>query len=167
MHARALHNRKLGRVVTVRLLENGDTVTVAALFARLGPESRQRRFHAAKPRLTSRELEALARVDTRHHVLVAYVDGDAHPAAMARIVRNVHDRHGGELAFEVADRYQGCGLGTQLVKLLLADARAAGIVRVDAFVQTSNRAALGLLRRVLAAPMLRVDGAETVVAAGV
>ena len=53
------------------------------------------------------------------------------------------------------------------MKLLLADARATGIVRVDAFVQTSNRAALDLLRRVLRAPMVRVEGSETVVAAGV
>ncbi|HKD94416.1 MAG TPA: GNAT family N-acetyltransferase [Gaiellaceae bacterium] len=167
MHARSLRNRKLGKVVTVRLLGDGDTIVVAALFDRLSPASRERRFHAAKPRLTSRELDALARVDGDHHVLVAFVDGDQLPAAMARIVRNAGDRHLGEIAFEVADRYQGCGIGTQLVELLLADARAAGIRRVDACVQTSNRAALGLLRRVLAAPKLRVEGAQTVVAAGV
>jgi len=167
MHARALHNRKLGKLVFVRLLDDGDTVAVAALFERLGPESRQQRFLGAKPRLTSRELDSLTRVDADHHVLVAYVDGDERPAAMARIVRNTTNRTDGEIAFEVADPYQGFGIGTELVRLLLADARAAGIVRVDAFVQTSNRAALGLLRRVLGAPMIRVEGAETVVAAGV
>src|SRR5262249_58485149 len=121
----------------------------------------------AKPRLSCRELDALARVDSDHHVLVAYVDGDARPAAMARIVRKATNRTDGEIAFEVADPYQGYGIGTELVRLLLADARAAGIMRVDALVQTSNRAALGLLRRVLRAPMIRVEGAETVVAAGV
>jgi ribosomal protein S18 acetylase RimI-like enzyme len=167
MHARALHNRKLGRVVIVRLLDNGDTDAIAALFDRLGPESRERRFHGAKPRLTPRELTTLARVDGDHHVLVAYVDGDERPAAMARIVRNASDRRDGEIAFEVADPYQGYGVGTQLVRLLLTDARAAGITRIDAFVQTSNRAALGLLRRVLDAPIFRVEGAETVVAASV
>jgi len=167
MHARALHNRKLGKVVVVRMLDNGDTDAVAALFERLGPESRERRFHAGKPRLTSPELDALARVDGDHHVLVAYVDGDERPAAMARIVRNARNRTDGEIAFEVADRYQGYGIGTELLRLLLTDARAAGIVSVGAFVQTSNRAALGLLRRVLRAPMFRVEGAETVVAAGV
>jgi len=167
MHARALHNRKLGKLVVVRLLDNGDTDAVTALFERLGPESRERRFHGAKPRLTSRELDALARVDADQHVLVAYVDGDERPAAMARIVRSANNRRDGEIAFEVADPYQGCGIGTQLVRLLLTDARAAGIVRVAAVVQTSNRTALGLLRRVLDAPIIRVEGAETVVAAGV
>jgi ribosomal protein S18 acetylase RimI-like enzyme len=167
MHARALHSPKLGKLVVVRLLHDGDTDTVAALFERLGPASRDHRFHGAKPRLTERELTALARVDGDHHVLVAYVDGDERPAAMARIVRNANDRRDGEIAFEVADGYQGCGIGTELVTLLLEDARAAGIVRIDAFIQTSNRAALGLLRRVLGAPLIRVEGAETVVAAGV
>jgi ribosomal protein S18 acetylase RimI-like enzyme len=167
MHARALRNRKLGKVVIIRLLDNGDTDAVVALFERLGPESRRRRFHGAKPRLTPDELATLARVDGDHHVLVAYVDGDERPAAMARLVRKNDDRRDGEIAFEVADPYQGFGIGTQLVRLLLADGRAAGITRVDAFVQTSNRAALGLLRRVLGSPTIRVEGAETVVAASV
>jgi acetyltransferase len=167
MHARAVHNRKLGRIVTVRLLANGDTATVAALFERLGPASREHRFHGTKPRLTPRELDALARVDGDHHVLVAYLDGDPQPAAIARVVRDADDRRTGDIAFEVADVYQGFGIGTHLVDLLLADARAAGIARVEALVQTRNHPALRLLRRVLGTPIVRIEGAETVVAAAV
>lgn len=167
MHSRALRNPKLGKTVTVRPLGHADTRTVAALFERLGPASRERRFHAAKPRLTSAELESLARVDADHHVLVAYVDDDPLPAAMARFVRDACDRNVGEIAFEVADVYQGCGIGTQVVEFLLADIRAAGVARIDAFVQTSNRAALSLLRRALGAPMVRVEGAETVVGSAI
>jgi GNAT superfamily N-acetyltransferase len=167
MHTQVVHNRKLRRFVSIRVLDNGDTATVAAVFDRLGPVSREHRFHGAKPRLTSNELALLSQVDGNHHVLVAHVDGDPLPAAMARIVRDQNDRRAGELAFEVADAYQGCGIGVQLVERLLADARAAGIVQVEAFVQTSNSAALTLLRRVLHAPMVRVDGSETLVAATV
>ena len=54
-----------------------------------------------------------------------------------------------------------------LVELLLADARAAGIRRINAWVQTSNRPALGLLRRVLDRASVRVEGAETLVVATV
>ena len=165
MYAQAFHNRKLGKVVTVRPLADGDTATVAALFGRLSPASRERRYHAAKPRLTSGELAHLARVGPDSHVLVAHVDGDPLPAGMARLARDASDRTAGELAFEVADRYQGHGIGKLLVELLLADARAAGIRRVDAWVQTSNRAALGLLRRVLDRRTMRVEGAETLVVA--
>ncbi len=167
MHAQAFHHRKLGKVVTVRPLANGDTVTVAAVFDRLSPASRERRYHAAKPRLTPGELARLAQVGPESHVIVAHVDGDPLPAGMARVARDASDRTAGELAFEVVDRYQGHGIGTLLVELLLADARAAGIRRVDAWVQTSNRAALGLLRRVLDRRSMRVEGAETLVVATV
>ena len=167
MHTHAFHNRTLGKIVTVRSLADGDTATVAALFDRLSPASRERRYHAAKPRLTSGELAHLAQVGPDSHVLVAYVDGDPLPAGMARLVRDASDRTAGELAFEVADLYQRHGIGKLLVEMLLADARAAGIRRVDAWVQTSNRPALGLLRRVLDRASVRVEGAETLVVATV
>jgi ribosomal protein S18 acetylase RimI-like enzyme len=165
MHTQAFDNRSLGKAVTVRPLTNGDAATVASLFDRLSPASRERRYHAAKPRLTPNELADLARVGPDSHVIVAHVDGDPLPAGMARLVRDASDRTAGELAFEVADRYQGHGLGKLLVEMLLADARAAGIRRVDAWVQTSNQSALGLLRSVLGRTTVRVEGAETLVAA--
>ena len=167
MHAHAFHNRTLGTIVTVRPLADGDTATVASLFDRLSPASRERRYHAAKPRLTPGELAYLAQVGPDSHVIVAHVDGDPLPAGMARLVRDASDRTAGELAFEVADRYQGHGIGSLLVEMLLADARAAGIRRIDAWVQTSNRPALGLLRRVLDGATVHVEGAETLVVATV
>lgn len=159
MHTRSLRNDALGRVA-VRPLADGDTATVAALFDRLSPESRARRYHGSKPRLTGSDLDVLARVDGNRHVLVAYVAGA--PAAVARLVR---DGDSAEIAFEVADAYHGCGLGTQLVELLLADARAAGIARVEASVEVRNRRALALLRRVLGRPVVCCEGAELRVAA--
>src|SRR5579864_1512570 len=149
MHAQVFHNRRLGKDVIVRPLIDGDTATVTALFDRLSPASRERRYHAAKPRLTSRELARLAEVGPDSHVIVAHVDGDPLPAGMGRLVRDASDRTVGELAFEVADAYQGYGIGKLLAEMLFADARATGIRRVDAWVQTSNRPALTLLRRVL------------------
>jgi len=115
--------------LTIRQLRNGDTGTVAALFARLGPRSRETRFCDAKPRLSDSELTALARVDGDHHVLVGFVDGDPQPAAIARIAR---DGAAAEMAFEVADVYQGRGIGSTLARELAADARAAGIRELHA-----------------------------------
>jgi RimJ/RimL family protein N-acetyltransferase len=162
MHARALASRELGAVL-VRPLADGDVATVAALFERLSPASRARRYHGSKPRLTKPDLRQLARVDRDRHALVAYVGGDDAPAAIARLVR---DGETAEIAFEVADVYQGRGLGTRLVELLLADARAAGIARVEALVEVDNRPAFALLRRVLGRPAIRCDGRELRVAAG-
>ncbi len=94
--------------LTIRSLRDGDTETVSALFARLGERSRERRFCGAKPRLSEVELANLARVDRDHHVLVGYLDGDAEPAGIARLVR---DGSAAEVAFAVADAYQGRGVG--------------------------------------------------------
>jgi ribosomal protein S18 acetylase RimI-like enzyme len=131
--------------LTIRVLRDGDTATVASLFERLGDGSRQRRFCGAKPRLSTSELELLARVDATHHVLVGYLDGDPEPAGIARLVR---DGRAAEVAFEVADEYQGRGIGTTLTRELAADARAAGIAELRATVCGDNPPAVSLLSRV-------------------
>lgn len=166
MNARAFSNRKLHAVVTVRPLADGDTETVAALFDRLGPESRADRFHGPKPRLTASDLRLLAEVGPDRHVLVAHVGGDPLPAGIARLARDRSDRTSAEIAFEVADRYQGAGIGTLLAELLLADARAAGLERVVAHVESANRPALAVLQRVLGRTTRRLDGTAVVVSGG-
>jgi len=131
--------------VTIRPLRDGDTATVAALFERLGPRSREKRFCGAKPRLSYSELSALARVDGDHHVLVGYLDGDLQPAGIARLVR---DGTAAEVAFEVADDYHGRGIGSTLARELAADARAAGIRELVATVCGDSPPAVSLLKLV-------------------
>ncbi len=130
--------------LTIRPLRNGDTRTVAALFARLGDRSRARRFCGAKPRLSEAELRALARVDENHHVLVGYLDGDAEPAGIARLARQGSSA---EVAFAVADTHQGRGVGSILARELAADARAAGIQELVANVCGDNPRVVALLKR--------------------
>jgi ribosomal protein S18 acetylase RimI-like enzyme len=150
-------NVKRGDAITVRPLHHGDVDTVLAVFHRLGPESRRRRFNGAKPRLSEHELWQLARVDANHHALVAYVDGDPEPVALARLVRSGPSA---EIAFEVANDYQQRGIGAALTEVLLADARAAGITEVTALVSSDNPAALALLRRTLDALEIAFEGRD-------
>ena len=131
--------------LTIRSLRNGDTETVAALFARLGDRSRERRFCGAKPRLSEPDLARLARVDRHHHVLVGYVDGDPDPVGIARLVRTGASA---EIAFAVADTHQSRGVGSILASELAADARAAGITQLVATVCGDNPRVVALLRRV-------------------
>jgi RimJ/RimL family protein N-acetyltransferase len=130
--------------ITIRALRNGDTATVAALFDRLGERSRERRFCGAKPRLSEVELANLARADRTHHVLVGYVDGDARPVGIARLVR---DGDSAEIAFAIADEHQGRGVGSTLANELAADARAAGITRLTATVCGDNPRVIALIKR--------------------
>ena len=130
--------------LTIRALRDGDTETVAALFARLGERSRERRFCGAKPRLSDLELATLARVDRDRHVLVGYADGDPQPVGIARLVR---EGDSAEIAFAVADDYQGRRIGSILASELAADARAAGIAQLTATVCGDNPRMIALLER--------------------
>ena len=156
MQARYL---RLGRGpgLIVRPLRQGDAETVAAVFERLGESSRRNRFNGPKPRLSTAELEHLAAVDATRHVLVAYLEGDERPVAIARLVR---DGSSAEIAFEVADEHQRRGIGSALTAELLADARAAGVREVTALVASDNTAAVSLLRRVLDRLEIRFEGPE-------
>jgi len=161
MHTRVV-KPGYGPELVVRPLKPGDTATVHALFERLGEASRRARFNGSKRRLGEQELGLLATVDRNHHVLVAYVDGDPEPVAIARLVRA-----GGtaEVAFEVADAYQGRGIGSALTQELVADACAAGIVEVTALVRSDNPAALAVLQRTLGQLEVRFEGPEMLVRA--
>src|SRR3989442_1651266 len=144
MHTRVIKPRH-GPTLLVRPLERGDVATVSDVFERLGADSRRARFNGPKPCLTQAELEQLASVDRSHHALVAYVEGDPRPVAIARLARDEHNS--AEVAFAVADSYQHRGIGSALAAELIADARAAGITEITALASSDNPAALALLRR--------------------
>jgi len=67
------------------------------------------------------DLELLSRVDGEHHVLVAYVEGQA--VGIARLVR-----HGdvGEVAFAVADALQGMGIDGMTITEVRGHGRQKG-----------------------------------------
>jgi ribosomal protein S18 acetylase RimI-like enzyme len=161
MHTRVVRPKR-GPELIVRPLRRGDTATVQAVFERLGEASRHARFNGHKPRLGEQELRWLAAVDANHHALVAWADGDPDPVALARLVRT---GSAAEIAFEVADAYQGRGIGSRLAQELVSDACAAGIGEVTALVRSDNRAAIAVLSRVLGQLELCFEGAEMLVRA--
>ncbi len=156
MHTRVL-KPKHGPTLLVRPLSHGDVRTVMGVFERLGERSRRTRFNGPKPCLSRSELRQLAAVDSTRHVLVARVEGDPQPVAIARLVR---DRHTAEIAFAVADEYQQRGLGSVLAAELVADARAVGITEITALVSSDNPGAVAVLRRIAGALDVRPEGPE-------
>jgi ribosomal protein S18 acetylase RimI-like enzyme len=163
MHTRIL-KPKHGPTLLVRPLRNGDADTVLSVFERLGDRSRRLRFNGPKPRLSASELTQLARVDATHHALIAYLEDDAQPVAIARLVR---DGRAAEVAFAVADEYQQRGIGSALGEELVADARAAGVTEVTALVASDNPAAVALIRRIARVFDLRYEGAELSIRAAI
>ena len=164
MHSRLL-TPKRGLTLVVRPLRDGDTATVLAVFDRLGEESRRTRFNGPKPCLSDAELAQLARVDGAHHALVAWVEGDPRPAAIARLART--SRGSAEIAFAVADAYQAQGIGASLAAELIADARMVGITEITALTSPDNPAALAVVRRVARVVDICFDGPELSVRAAI
>ena len=148
----------------MRPLRHGDVRTVMGDFERLGEQSRRGRFNGPKPCLRASELRQLATVDRTRHALVAYVEGDPQPVAIARLVR---DGHSAETAFAVADEHQQRGIGSALTAELLADAGAAGITEIIALVSSDNPAALALLRRIANVFDIRLEGPQLSIRAAI
>src|SRR5262249_34641150 len=164
MHTRVLKLRH-GPTLLVRPLRHGDVRTVLAVFEQLSDESRRARFNGAKPCLSRGDLRELAAIDERRHALVAYVERNPLPGAIARLVREARDS--AEIAFAVADAYQHKGIGSALTAELLCDARAAGIRQITALTSSDNRAALALMRRTGKVLDIRFEGTELSVRAAI
>jgi ribosomal protein S18 acetylase RimI-like enzyme len=164
MHTRVLKPRR-GPTFFVRPLRHGDVRTVVAVFEQLSDNSRRARFNGSKPCLSRTDLRELAAEDDRRHALVAYVEGNPTPIAIARLVREGRDS--AEIAFAVADSYQNRGIGSALTAELICDARAAGIRQITALTSSDNRAALALMRRTANVLDVRFEGSELSVRAAI
>jgi len=162
-HARTLMTEE-GRPFLVRPMRHGEARTVMTLFARLGEKSRRARFNGPKPCLGRSELRRLASIDDTHQALVAYVEDDPQPIGIARLVRSGDEA---EIAFAIADEYQRRGIGSALTTELVADARNAGITKINALVARDNSAAIAVLRRVATALVTNFEGSDLLIEAAI
>src|SRR5947209_3998582 len=136
-----------GTRVALRELGAADRAGLADLFGQLSPESRRRRFLSPKPELTSSELTYLTEVDHFNHEAVAAVDErDDSVVGVARYVRHADRPDAAELAIEVADAFQGLGIGTALTGMTIRHADANGLRVLTATTLWENASARALLR---------------------
>jgi RimJ/RimL family protein N-acetyltransferase len=147
-----IHTLPDGTRILLRPIEAGDKARLSAALGRLSRETIRRRFFAAKPRFTSRELRYLTEVDGRNHIaLVALLADDPEAiAGVARCVRLPAASDTAEFAIVVGDPLQGRGLGSLLARELAAAARAAGIRRFAATMLGDNDAARRLMHTISA-----------------
>jgi RimJ/RimL family protein N-acetyltransferase len=136
-----------GTRLLLRPIGSDDRDRVAALFDRLSSESRYQRFLFPKRELTSRELTFFTDIDHLNHEAIAAVDErDDSIVGVARYVRDAGRAGVAELAIEVADAFQGMGIGTALISRAIQHARAGGLTSLTATTLWANHAARGLLR---------------------
>lgn len=130
-----------------RRLEPGERTPVLDLFRALSERSRRLRFLGPKPVLPERDLERLVDVGCcGREAVAAFAGKEGGAVGIARFVRDDADRSAAEIAFAVADEWQGRGVGRLLVRELAGLAAAQGVTRFNATVDPTNAPALGLLR---------------------
>jgi RimJ/RimL family protein N-acetyltransferase len=133
--------------LAVRPIRADDKDALLDLFERMSDRSRRRRFMSTKVQLSARELAYFTEVDhRRHEALVAVAPGGC-LAGVARYACAPGEDAEAELAFAVADEWQGRGVGTDLARRVVERARENGIVHLRATTLSDNRPAHRLLRR--------------------
>jgi acetyl coenzyme A synthetase (ADP forming)-like protein len=129
-----------GSTVHVRPTGPGDVEGVATFLRGLSPDARWFRFLGSGPR-DDRAARALVEHGTG---LVAVAGPEETVVAHASFIPETRDR--AELAFAVADAWQGKGVATLLLAHLAALAEASGIVTFVAWVHPSNHRMLKVFR---------------------
>ena len=144
-------------LVRIRELGPGDGDVVDMVFAELSPRSRYLRFQFPVAELSAATRRSLTALDGRTHVaLAAFAQG--RPIGIVRIIDLGDGR--GELAVEVVDRWQGCGVGTQLLQAARDRAAELGYRELVGEMLVVNAAALAALRRVFPVTRVHRDGSE-------
>ena len=155
---------RIDNPVTIRPIRADDGERLSASHARLSPESRYRRFLAAKPELTVADVRYLVDVDGVDHI--ALVAARQTPegeqiVAVTRCIRIPGHPDTGEFAIVVADDLQRQGLGGRLLARLAELAVAQGITRFRATMLSENLAVQRLLSSFAVGPVSRRYQGET------
>lgn len=144
---------KDGRQILVRPLEADDVHYLVDLFAHMSPESRYLRFNLAlnnpEPDLVWHEARRLVQIDPkRDGAWLAFCDLPTQPGAAVGGARYVRlDETTAEASLAIRDDLQNQGIGSELLRLLIEQAKLAGIKKLVASAQRSNRALWHLLER--------------------
>jgi RimJ/RimL family protein N-acetyltransferase len=142
----AVERLRDGSTIEIRALRPDDQDDMLAAVDRTSVQSLQRRFFVPKRGFSDKEIAFFMNIDFTNHVaLIAQIDEDGR-AVITGGGRYIVTKPGqAELAFVVVDAYQGKGIGTALMRHLLAIARDAGLKELTAEVLPENAAMLKVL----------------------
>ncbi|MBR7743449.1 GNAT family N-acetyltransferase [Phycicoccus sp. BSK3Z-2] len=130
-----------GTVAGVRPIRPDDAEGIHRFHAAQSEESIYLRFFAFLRRLSDSDVHRFTHVDYTDRVALVVVSRDE-IIGIGRFDRI--ERHSAEVAFNIADGYQGKGIGSVLLEHLAAIARDLGITRFTAEVLPQNRKMLAV-----------------------
>ena len=134
-----------GRSVVIRALKPEDRSAMLSAVGRVSAQSLYRRFFGPKRGFSETEVDFFVNVDFVNHVaLVAAVDENGKDTVVGAGRYIVTEPGSAEVAFAVVDEYQGKGIGTALLKILLLIARERRLERLVAEVLPENAPMLAM-----------------------
>ena len=140
--------------LSYRAIGPADRRALADLFERLSDRSRRLRFMGPKASLSERDLTYFTEVDHRRHEAIVAVEPGGRLAGVARYASVPgQDERVANVAFAVADGWQGSGVGTELGRRVVEHARGSGIERLRGTTLATNAPARRLLRRLGFTPL--------------
>lgn len=162
-----VHTLDSGERVLFRPVQPDDKRLLLQGFGALSRESRYQRFSMPKNKLTDAELVFYTELDGINHFAVAagLIDDEdqlLEGLGIARYVSVVNEAGLAEIAVIVLDGYQNKGIGTRLMKCLLAEAERNGLTRLRAYVQRTNRTAMLLVEKCVEQFDVALDGSYRV-----
>jgi GNAT superfamily N-acetyltransferase len=133
-----------GTAVEIEPMHRTDSGRLESFHHTLSPETIRLRFFYLHPHLSEEEVQRFTHVDhDDREALVAVHDGEI--IGVARFDR-LEDAADAEVAFVVADAWQGRGLGSLLFRRLAARAAEVGVRRFVAETLFRNRRMLAVFR---------------------
>lgn len=140
-----------GTEAWVTALVPSDRDQLASEFADLSEETRRQRFLSPVSKLSETMLNQLVDgVDGVDHIAVVLTvettPGTFDPVALGRMVRYPDAPDSADLAVTVKDAWQGRGVATTLLDILVRQ-RPVGVTRVVTEVSSDNAASMAMLRR--------------------
>jgi GNAT superfamily N-acetyltransferase len=133
-----------GSSVEIRAQRPGDREGIRSAFGQMGGESIQRRFFAPRRSFSEREVKYFLDIDFVQQVALLAVAGETIVGGGRYIVT---EPGVAEVAFSVADDWQGRGLGGLLLAHLIAIARQQGLRQFVAEVLAENSPMLAVFRK--------------------
>lgn len=138
-----------GREVLIRPIEAADGPALTAAYEQLSDESKYRRFLAAKPHLSRRDVAYLTRIDGEKHLALVAMSTESPEdiIGVVRFVRLPEDPDTAEFAIVIGDPYQREGLGSALMARLAEAAAEHGVKRLRGTMLADNIGAHKLTQR--------------------
>ncbi|MCK4498319.1 bifunctional acetate--CoA ligase family protein/GNAT family N-acetyltransferase, partial [Candidatus Bathyarchaeota archaeon] len=137
-----------GKRVLLRPIKPEDENLLRELFNSLSEESMRYRFFQVIKEMSHETMTRYCNIDYSREIAII-AETQVKKKKIVGVARMIlqPDRRKGEFAVVVADKWQGLGLGSKLVKQIIEVSKDMGLDTLSADVLTSNRKMLNLCKR--------------------